>query len=72
MRGSTEKGEMELSAGFLKAHHTQHCPDKDTEHGGRGGEHPEEDIPGNGTNFEGHIGPVKIEPANGAEGLCLS
>jgi len=60
------------SNGSLLAHQVvQHHPDKDAEHGGGGREHPQEDIPGNSTDFERHVCPVEVEPANSAEGLCV-
>ena len=32
----------------------------------------EEDIPDNSTDFEGHVCPVEVEPANGTEGFGFS
>ena len=58
-------------AGFLQADHAQHCPDKDAEHGGGGGEHGKEDIPDDSTDFKGHIRPVKVKPADSAERFCV-
>lgn len=60
------------SAGSLLTHQVvQHHPDKDAEHGGGCRQHSEKDVPGNGTDFEGHVGPVEVEPANSTEGFSV-
>ena len=64
-------GETGIPAGSLQPYHAQHGADKDTEHGGGGREHPKENIPGNSTDFEGHVRTVEVQPADGAERLCI-
>lgn len=64
-------GKTGIPSGFLQPYHTEHCSDKDTKHGGGGREHAKENIPGNGTDFEGHVRPVEVQPAEGAESLCI-